>query len=368
MHIIVFGLGMSSSWGNGHATLWRGLARALSRRGHTLTFYEKDVPYYASTRDGWFPPPGIKLRLYSDLRQIHKEVTRELQHADLAVVTSYCPDGVEAAAALLDSPASVKAFYDLDTPVTLNALECGNKVPYLPVEGLGAFDLVLSFTGGRALLELQTRLGAQAVKPFYGWVDPDLHCAAPPRREFRAELNYLGTFAADRQLSLQTLFLDVANARPGQQFALGGALYPEDFPRSTNILFVQHVPPALHSAFFCSGRATLNITRGAMAQYGFCPSGRLFEAAACGVPILSDTWEGIDCFFAPGSEIVLVRSTADVLNALSLTDRELRQIGTQARERVLTCHTAEQRVLELEAICETVGSSIPQPIFAHSEG
>jgi spore maturation protein CgeB len=362
MHIVVFGLGMSSSWGNGHATLWRGLVKALARRGHTLTFYEKDVPYYASTRDGWETPDGVRLRLYDSFGDIRAEAQRELAYADLGIVTSYCADGRSAADTLLTSRATIKSFYDLDTPVTLSALYTGAQTEYLPAAGLADFDLVLSYTGGRALDELRTRLGARNVAPLYGWVDGETHYPASGIEEFRSELCYLGTFAHDRQKALDRLLLQTAARQPEKRFAMAGAQYPDDFPWRSNIFFVRHLPPALHPRFFCSSRATLNVTRGAMASYGYCPSGRLFEAAACGVAILSDWWEGLDEFFSPDDEILPVSETSEVIQALSLTDTELRQIADAARERTLRCHTAERRVLELEAICENVRQQTPEPM------
>lgn len=304
MHFVIFGLTLSSSWGNGHATLWRGLLKALAQRGHGVTFYEKDVPYYADTRDGWPLPHNVSLRLYDKLSDVQEEASRDLTHADVAIVTSYCGDGALVSEFVLQSGAAVKVFYDLDTPVTLDALNSGKGISYLPSEGLGGFDLVLSYTGGRALEELQTRLGARRVAPLYGWVDPDVHLPTAPLEEFRAELSYLGTFAADRQAALEELFVRPAHSKPGGRFVIGGAQYPDSFPWSSNTFFVRHLPPALHSPFFCSSRATLNVTRRAMADYGYCPSGRLFEAAACGAPILTDTWDGLSMFFTPGVDLL----------------------------------------------------------------
>ena len=275
--------------------------------------------------------------------------------------TSYCPDGIAASRLILDSHAAVRAYYDLDTPVTLEALQSGRAVPYLPPEGLGGFDLVLSYTGGRALDELRSRLGARVVAPLYGAVDPDLHAPAPPRDEFRSELCYLGTYAEDRQAALEELFVMPARQRPGLRFALGGAQYPHDFPWTPNIFFVRHLPPSLHPAFFRSSRMTLNVTRRAMAEYGFCPSGRLFEAAACATPILADWWEGLDSFFKPGREIIRVDTATEVLHALDMTDSELERIATAARERTLRDHTARQRVAQLETICQNISGG-QQPL------
>lgn len=356
MHFVIFGLTVSSSWGNGHATLWRGLLKALARRGHSITFYEKDVPYYASTRDGWVAPAAVRVRLYERLESIRGEAERELGDADVAMLTSYCPDAELAARLVLDSSAAVRVFYDLDTPVTLEALESGQHVFYVPERGLGDFDLVLSYTGGRALEELQSRLGARRVAPLYGFVDPEAHAPAPAREEFRADLSYLGTYAADRQQALERLLVEPARCMAESRFVIGGAQYPDDFPWTSNIFFVRHLPPALHSALFSSSRATLNITRRAMAQYGYCPSGRLFEAAACGAAILSDGWEGLDTFFTPGAELLRVDSAEDVMDALTLPDVELRRMGEAARQRALAEHTAEQRAITLEGYCEHAGA------------
>jgi spore maturation protein CgeB len=230
-------------------------------------------------------------------------------------------------------------------------------VAYVPPGGFADFDLVLSYTGGQALEELQTRLGARRVAPIYGSVDPAVHHPVPPVEEYRADLSYLGTFAADRQAALNELFLEAARRLPKQRFVLGGAQYPEDFPWTDNIFFVRHMPPPQHPAFFCSSRLTLNITRRAMAEMGYCPSGRLFEAAACGCPLLSDTWEGLEQFFEPGREILIARSTDDAVAALELSDAELGRISRSARERVLAEHSAERRAIDLEEALEGAASA-----------
>ncbi len=360
MRVVIFGLTISSSWGNGHATLWRSLVSAMLRRGYRVTFFEKDVSYYADTRDLWSLPEGGTLRLYRDFEDVREEAKRLLGEADLALVTSYCPDGPAASALVLDGTrGGVRAFYDMDTPVTLDSLRTGAEVGYLPAEGLGGFDLVLSYTGGRALQELQSRLGARAVAPLYGSVNPEVHHPVAPVEAYRAELSYLGTYAEDRQATLERLFIQPAQRSPGKRFLIGGAQYPEGFPWTENIFFTGHLEPAQHPAFFCSGRATLNVTRRAMAEYGFCPSGRLFEAAACGVPLLSDGWEGLEAFFTRGIEILRVDTPEDVLETLSLSDAELLRVAEAARTRVLAEHTADCRVRDLERALEDAGSRIP---------
>lgn len=351
MNIVIFGLTVSSSWGNGHATLWRGLCKALGRRGHHVTFYERDVPYYANNRDLYDLPCGGRFRLYTDFADVRAEARRAFDEADLAMTTSFCPDGAAAGDLLLDSCAEIKAFYDLDTPVTLDRLRSGGAIDYLPASGLARFDLVLSYTGGRALEELRSSLGARSVAPLYGWVDEEAHLPVSPVAEYRADLSYLGTYAVDRQAGVQALLVEPARRLPQRRFLIGGAQYPDDFPWTDNIFFVQHMPPPQHPAFFCSSRATLNVTRRAMAEYGFCPSGRLFEAAACGVPVISDAWDGIEQFFTPGEELLLARCADDVVAALDLSDLELRRIAEAARERTLREHTADARAAYLEALC-----------------
>jgi spore maturation protein CgeB len=351
MKIVVFGLTMSSSWGNGHATLWRGLVKALHAAGHRVVFFEQDVPYYAENRD-LTEIPGGELILYADWEGVRATAGRHVADADLAMVTSYCPHGIEATALVLEGPRAVRVFYDLDTPVTLSRLEAGETTTYIGPEGLGGFDLVLSYTGGAALEALRDGLGARRVAPLYGHVDPDVHRPVAPVEAFRADLSYMGTYAADRQAALEALFIEPARLRAGQRFLIGGAQYPGDFPWTDNIFFVRHLPPPTHPAFFSSSRMTLNVTRAAMAAMGWCPSGRLFEAAACGCPLLSDTWDGLDAFFHPGTEILTATSTEEAVAALDLTDAELARIGRAARERTLAEHTSAHRAATLVALVE----------------
>lgn len=361
MNIVIFGLTVSSSWGNGHATLWRSLIKALLRRGHRVTFYERDVPYYANTRDLHELGEGGTLCLYREFREIRQEAARALDRADLGICTSYCPDGAQAADLILESRAAIRCFYDLDTPVTLDALAKKAPVEYLPPQGLSPFDLVLSYTGGRALEELTTKMGARFVAPLYGSVDPELHLPVAPRAELASTLSYLGTYAEDRQDQMTRLFLEPAMARPADRFVVGGSQYPGTIAWPANVAVIEHMPPKDHAAFFSSSVATLNITRRAMAAYGYCPSGRLFEAAACGATILSDRWEGLEAFFEPETEILLVSSADEVLAAMTRDAGELRRIGEAAGRRALREHTGEARIRELEGICKAVLESTTLP-------
>lgn len=351
MRILIFGLTVSSSWGNGHATLWRGLCRALAESGHFVTFFEKDVPYYQTHRD-LAHPDGYALALYTDWDSVKAKAGSALSECDCAIVTSYCPDAQKSADAMLGNPNVFSIFYDLDTPVTLSVLGHHGTVNYIPSYGLEPFDLVLSYTGGKALGELQTRLGAKRVAPLYGSVDPGTHHRVETDQRFVSDFSYLGTYAADRQQQLEELFLKPASQLPAKKFCIGGALYPPDFPWTGNTYFVRHVAPPEHPAFYSSSNLTLNVTRGVMAQMGYCPSGRLFEAAACGTPVVSDWWEGLDHFFEPGKEILIAKSSVDAVHALALDPGELQRVSRASQERTLAEHTASHRAAQLISLIE----------------
>ncbi|ESZ14293.1 glycosyltransferase [Mesorhizobium sp. L48C026A00] len=347
--MVIFGLTVTSSWGNGHATLWRGLIRALGRLGWSVSFFERNTPYYAGARD-LDHLDGGNVVLYPEWEDIRHVAEQAIGESDVVIVTSYCPDAVEASRLAQQACRGLKVFYDLDTPVTLARIEQGLRPAYYGPEGLHDFDLALSYTGGTAIDALKTLLGARRVLPLYGHVDPDRHRPAQPRAEFAGDLSYLGTYAADRQAGVEKLLVRTAARMPDRRFVIGGAQYPHEFPWSENIFFVRHLPPADHPAFFCSSRLTLNVTREAMAKRGWCPSGRLFEAAACGAAIVSDTWPGLSSFFQPGSEIILADSTDDVVAAVGLPDSEVDAIRRRARERVLDEHTSAQRARELDRL------------------
>jgi spore maturation protein CgeB len=343
VRIVIFGLTLSSSWANGHATPWRGMLKALARMGHQLTFFERDVPYYRDHRD--LAAPGFcQLVLYDawDARAARQAI----QDADIAI----------------DTPGPLHVFYDLDTPVTLAALEQhGVAVPngahYLTTDLIPEFDLYLSFTGGAVLDELRQRWGARTVAPLYGSVDPEVHApVAHPPQDLRCALGYLGTYAADRQTGLERLLIEPARRRPDLRFAVIGSLYPDEIGWPANVTRRWHLEPAEHAAFYSASRVSLNVTRESMARHGYAPSGRLFEAAACGSPLLSDWWPGLDAFFQPGQEILVARSSEDALNALRLSDAELEQIAQAARERTLAQHTGACRARELLQACEAASS------------
>ena len=359
MKILVFGLTISSSWGNGHATLWRGLCAALHRQGHRVVFFERDTPYYAANRD-LFGLPGGELVLYDEWDKVWFQAKTELADAEAAIVTSYCPDAIAATDLMLSEGRGRSIFYDLDTPVTLTRLRRGDNIPYIGERGLVDFDLVPSYTGGIALDILQRELGARRALPLYGHVDPQVHRRVDLKPHYCCDLSYLGTYSADRQERLSALLIIPARQCPDRRFLIGGAQYPQDFPWSPNLYFVRHLPPSEHPAFFSSSRLTLNVTRRPMAELGWCPSGRLFEAASCGTAILSDCWEGLDAFFTPGREIFVADETDGAMAALDLEHAEIRRVATAAQERTLTEHTSERRAHELVAALQMACAPSPE--------
>lgn len=356
MKITIFGLTISSSWGNGHATPYRALLRALRRRGHKVTFFEKDVEYYYWRRD-FTECDYCNLVLYPDWDQVRQSALAEAADSDAVIVGSYCPEGARIWDDVLPLTRPLRVFYDLDTPITVANLEHGD-LDYLRRDQILAFDLYLSFTGGDVLRELENQWGARRARALYGCVDPEVHGRVSSVEKFRCDLSYMGTYASDRQHKVEELFLKPSQLMAGFTFVLAGSLYPKDWTWPENIKRFDHVAPAAHPSLYSSSRATLNITRNGMARRGYCPSGRFFEAAACGTPILSDWFEGLDFFFRPAEEIILVNTASDVKDALEASEVELNTLATRARERTLAEHTGDARVDQLLQYLDEANASM----------
>jgi len=355
LKITLFGLTLSSSWGNGHATPYRAILRALHRLRHRSTFYERDVPYYARHRD-LVRCNYCELKLYSAWEDIREQALAEAAESDVVITASYVPEGAVIADELLSLDGPLRVYYDLDTPVTLNQLIEGD-LDYVRAGQLSQFDLVLSWTGGEALLALDRDFGVRIARPIFGCVDPDIYWPVLPRPDLRCELSYMGTWAADRQAKLEEMFLRPACLRPASTFLLAGSLYPPEWQCPSNVRRSEHIPPMDHSALYCSSRLTLNLTRETMAASGFCPSGRFFEAAACGAPIVTDWFRGLDSFFKPGKELLVASSAEEVMRAMDLRDADLLRMARRARERTLDEHTGYQRALTLLAAFDAARSA-----------
>jgi spore maturation protein CgeB len=354
--LVVLGLSLSSSWGNGHATTFRALLKAFAARGHHILFLERDVPWYASARDHE-NPDYCQLEYYTDLADLEKR-RPEIEGADAVIVGSYVPEGVAVGRFVQSHARGVTAFYDIDTPVTLAKLErCDFE--YLSPDIIPGYDVYLSFTGGPTLRHLEQHYRSPAARALYCSVDPD---AYPPLDvPKRWDLSYLGTYSPDRQPTLERLLLDPARALPDRRFVVAGPQYPAGIEWPANVERIEHLPPADHPAFYCASRFTLNVTRADMIAAGWSPSVRLFEAAACAVPVISDRWEGLDSLFAPGREIVLAETSDDVIDLLRGGDTEAAAaMGRAARARVLAGHTAADRARELQtALGEAATAEAP---------
>jgi spore maturation protein CgeB len=359
LDLVVFGLSLSSSWGNGHATTYRALLKAFASLGHRILFLERDQPWYAAHRD-LIDPDYCSLNIYDSLSEVETYRGR-IACADAVLVGSFVPDGASVGRYVQRVSSGIKIFYDIDTPVTLSKLandECG----YLSSKLIPGYNLYLSFTGGKILKTVAQTYGSQAVRALYCSVDTDVY--VPTGATPRYDLGYLGTYSPDRQPSLERLLMEPARRATHFSFIVGGAQYPNGIEWPSNVDFVGHVPPADHPDFYNSCRFALNITRVDMVSAGYSPSVRLFEAAACGTPIISDVWCGLETFFTPPHEIVFAATADEVIVVLDgMNESARRLMADQARARVMEAHTAKCRALELERfIREAAGSSGKEPV------
>lgn len=345
MKLVVIGLSITSSWGNGHATTYRGLLREMNRRDHEVVFLERDVPWYADNRD--LPTPSFcRTALYASPEELFDRYGEEVRKADCVIIGSYVPDGIRIGQWVVETASGISAFYDIDTPVTLAKLRQGT-CKYLSPELIKNYNLYLSFTGGPTLATLEHEWQSPAARALYCSVDPEVHY--PGNRTPTWDLGYLGTYSTDRQPTLDRLLCSPAAEWKAGNFVVAGAQYPTEIRWPDNTLRIEHLPPETHRDFYTAQRFTLNVTREQMILAGYSPSVRLFEAAACAVPVISDQWPGLDHFFVPGEEILLASTGDDVLTYLrEFPEEERRTVGERARRKVLDLHSAARRAEELE--------------------
>lgn len=345
LKIVIFGLSITSSWGNGHATTYRSLVRELVKRGHKVLFLERDTPWYSANRD--IPGPGYgRIELYTGIKDLKERFSACVEEADFVMIGSYVPQGAVLGRWITDVASGATAFYDIDTPVTLSRLKNGGT-EYLSAELIQRFSIYLSFTGGPILKRIERDYGSPMARPLYCSVDPEIY--SPVRLKKKWDLGYIGTYSTDRQPPLERLMLGPARSLKDMKFIVAGPLYPEGIEWPENTERVDHLPPMEHRHFYNSMRFTMNITRADMVRAGFSPSVRLFEAAACGTPIITDYWKGLPMFFEPGEEILISGSPEDTMLFIKeLPEEERLKIGMRARARVLMRHTASHRVDELE--------------------
>lgn len=361
LEIVILGLSITSSWGNGHATTFRGLIRELNNNGHHISFLERDMPWYASNRD--LPnPPFCTNHLYTSVDELKEKYIQLISEADLVIVGSYVPEGVTVGQLVVHTATGITAFYDIDTPVTIGKIE-KEDYEYLHPSLIPEYDLYLSFTGGPTLKRLENYFGSPMARALYCSFDPELYF--PEDKKIKWDLGYLGTYSIDRQKPLEDLMLNAAEADAGGKFVVAGPQYPEDIQWPVNVERIEHLPPTEHRDFYNSQRFTLNITRPDMIKAGYSPSVRLFEAAACSTPIISDYWDGIESLFDIDTEILISRSAEDTTKYLkNISEEERKAIGERARQKVINYHTAAHRAIELidyykEAVCKRELSEQP---------
>jgi spore maturation protein CgeB len=365
LKLVVLGLSLASSWGNGHATTYRALLKAFAARGHDILFLERETPWYGGDNRDLADPDFCRLAFYRDLADLERW-RGEVKAADAVIVGSYVPEGVAVGRWAQNVSDGVVAFYDIDTPVTLAKLEAGDH-EYLTPELIRGYDLYLSFTGGPTLELLMDRYGSPSAKALYCSVDTETY--RPLDVPARWDLSYLGTYSPDRQPTLERLLLEPARRAPELRFAVAGPQYPDDIIWPANVERLEHVPPKDHPAFYAASRFTLNVTRDDMKRAGYSPSVRLFEAAACGVPIISDRWDGLETLFQPPGQILLPEGPDEVLSILrSLGEAERAAIGASARARVLAGHTAAHRADALEHILAEAIDEPAEGMFGLARG
>jgi spore maturation protein CgeB len=366
LNIVIIGLSVTSSWGNGHATTYRALIEALVKRGHHVTFLERDVPWYRGHRD-LIKPSGWTIKLYQSLQDIPRRHSSLIRDANLVILGSYVPDGIAIAEWVTAHAQGITAFYDIDTPVTLAGLDKG--LEYLSAAMIPRFDVYLSFSGGPVPGMIEDGYGSPMARVLYCSADPGLY--RPHKTDKHWALGYLGTFSEDRQPSLEQLLLAPAKMLADHQFVVAGSRYPKQLVWPDNVARIEHLSQPEHPPFYSQQRFTLNLTRADMRDLGFSPSVRLFEAAACGTPVISDRWPGIETILEPGTEILLVSDAREVSQILrDIPDDRRLTIADNARRRILTEHTPDHRARQLEAYyLEAAGRrrwKLPQPVAARA--
>jgi spore maturation protein CgeB len=351
MRIAFFGSSLVSAYWNGACTYYRGIVRALDARGHRVTFYEPDAFERQAHRD-IEDPPWAEVVVYepSDERAA-RAVVAGAAGADVVVKASGVGvfDAIlEEAVAELEGP-EARIFWDVDAPATLSSMEGDAASPLR--ELVPAYDMVLTYGGGQPVVDRYLALGARSCTPIYNALDPATHHPEPPRPELACDLAFLGNRLPDREARVEEFFFRVAEALPHRVFVLGGNGWEDRASGLGNLRCLGHVRPGDHNALNRSALAVLNVSRESMAANGWSPATRVFEAAGAGACLLTDEWQGLEDFLAPGEEVLVARDGAEVAELLEGLDPErARAIGEAALERVLAEHTYDRRAEQVEAV------------------
>lgn len=354
MKLAFYGSSLLSSYWNGAATYYRGIIKGLAALGYEVTFYEPDVYDRQQHRD-IEPPDWCRVVVYAGTHEALEQAAAEARTADIVVKAS----GVGFEDELLlervmahASPGALRLFWDVDAPATLRELRTDPKHPLRRM--LPRFDAVLTYGGGNPVVAAYRDLGADLCVPIYNAADPKTHHPVGAVDRLVGDLAFLGNRLPDRESRVEEFFLEPAARLGNRSFVLGGAGWG-DRKLPPNVRYLGHVPTADHNAFNCSPLAVLNISRDSMAETGFSPATRVFEAAAAGSCLITDYWTGIEQFFLPGEEILVARDGQDVAAIIeALTPEDARQMGAFARARVLGSHTYEIRAREADRLFRTL--------------
>jgi spore maturation protein CgeB len=350
IRVAFYGSSLLSSYWNGAATYYRGLLSALAPLGYDITFYEPDAFDRQSHRD-IAPPSWACVKVYPARADAVRQVVAEAAEADVVVKASgvgVFDDELLSGIMTAARPDAVRVFCDVDAPATLVQLHAG-AAPVLR-NTVAHLDLVLTYGGGPPVVKAYSELGARLCTPIYNALDPSTHHPVPKDPALAADLSFLANRMPDREARADMFFFAPATRLADKRFVLGGAGW-QDKPISPNIRWIGHVGTDRHNAFNVSALAVLNVARDSMAATGFSPATRVFEAAGAGACMISDAWQGIEQFLAPGKEILVARDGGDIVEILTtLTPEVARCIGAQARRRVLAQHTYTQRAQTVDGL------------------
>lgn len=361
MKIFAFGSSLVSSYWNGAATYYRGCYKYLARLGYDITFAEPDAYGRQTHRDDvdlsfanlvTYKPVGSEGDFghgpdYDALPTL-EQVFEQARHADVVVKHSGIgvDDALTESLILEAQPHALAIYWDVDSPATLARMDADPHDSFRAV--VRRLDAVFSYGGGPVCRDGFARYGVQHYIQAYNGLDPETHFPVAPDPRFACDLAFLGNRLPDREARVEELFLRAAELAPDQQFLLGGEGWG-DKRIPANVRYIGHVPTAEHNVLNCSARTVLNINRASMANSGFSPPTRVFEAAGAAACMLCDDWPGLDDCFQPDTEILVVRNAEDVVRQLHTHDAAAtRRIGDAFHGRALRDHTYAQRAAQAD--------------------
>lgn len=347
MRLSFYGSSLVSSYWNGAATYYRGLLSSLASLGYRITFFEPDAYGRQQHRD-IENPNYAQVVVYPASEAGLRAALDQGLDADIVVKASGVGvfDDVLLQAVAHDAPpGSLRLFWDVDAPATLAEIKA--TPDHILRDLLPHLDAVFTYGGGSPVVDAYRRIGARRCLPIYNGLDRSTHFPVGPEARFAADLAFLGNRLPDREARVEQFFLKPARLLPDRRFLLGGAGW-DDVELPANVSYVGHVASGDHNAFNATPLAVLNVSRQSMADVGFSPATRVFEAAGAGACIITDAWEGIDMFFQPDRELLVARNGEEVARILDrLDEAEAAEIGARALQRARCAHDYRHRAEEV---------------------